>query len=209
MATAAEYYISAVVCTPLGLMFTFFAILNLIHDTGVFGSFGRKFGYEMDVIMGGLLGIPHYSKIEFLMIGFGGVGALSSWILKYQLITVLGLISAASYMYICAFYAYFAKLWKEEGPLFVVMGTLCLVLGSWRWVRFLDGKDGTTAMIGAGSFAALTVIAGAIMMIRAPAREAINYRFKQIFAYCEANKDFVWSAGQDAPEGFSDKLLAQ
>merc|ERR1719414_1682783 len=92
-ATAApwEYYVCCGLCTLLGLPFTIFGILNLLHNTGVFGSFGHKFGYEMDAVMGGLLGIPHYSKIEFLMLGFAATGAFLSWNSQFSLITVLGL----------------------------------------------------------------------------------------------------------------------
>lgn len=203
MGSPAEYYISCVLCTLLGLMFTVFGIFNLVHDCGVLGSFGHKFGYEMDAIMGGLLGIPHYSKIEFLMLWFAAAGAFLSWTSNYELITVLGLASAASYMYICGLYAYFAKLWKQEGPMFIVMGTVSLCLMCWRWTRFLDTAEyGNGATIGACCFGAVTVVAGVVMMIRAPGREQVHDRFVQIFDYCEENKDFVWLAGADGPEGF-------
>ena len=61
-----ELYISAGLGTPLGCFFLVFTILNLFGE--LLGSFGRIFILEMDAIMGGLLGIPHYSKIEALMI---------------------------------------------------------------------------------------------------------------------------------------------
>jgi len=51
------------------------------------------------------------------------------------------------------------------------------------------------------SFMAATMLAGVIMMIRAPGRERI-YRFVLIFEYCEEHKDVAWLAGQDAPEGY-------
>jgi hypothetical protein len=186
---------------------TVMAFMNLLHNTGALGSFGNRFGYEMDTVMGGLLGIPHYSKIEFLMLGFAGVGAFLSWTSTYELITVLGFIDAASYMVICGLYAYYAKLWKQEGGPFVVVGVVSLCIAGWRWTRFMDAADTTDAIVGAGCFAALTVVFWVVMMIRAPAREQLHDRFVLIFAYCEANKDFVWLPGKDAPEGFEENAL--
>eukprot|EP00929_Paragymnodinium_shiwhaense_P109480 TRINITY_DN75929_c0_g1_i1.p1 TRINITY_DN75929_c0_g1~~TRINITY_DN75929_c0_g1_i1.p1 ORF type:complete len:215 (+),score=32.90 TRINITY_DN75929_c0_g1_i1:112-756(+) len=202
-ATQAEYYVFCAVCVPLGLMFTVFAIFNLIHNTGALGSFGHKFGYEMDVVMGGLLGIPHYSKVESVMLAFGAAGAAFAVTRTNELVAVLGLSSAAAYMYVCALYAYFAKLWKQEGSAFVVMGTLSAALVCWRWVRFMPASDADAAGKGVVFFIAFTVICGMIMKVRAPSREAMHDRFVMIFDYCEQNKDFVWSAGDDCPQGFT------
>ena len=61
----------------LGLMLTGFAGLNLVGDF-VGGTFFNKFIFEMDRVMGGQLGIPHYSKVEFCMLALGAAGAWTS-----------------------------------------------------------------------------------------------------------------------------------
>merc|ERR1712227_916194 len=87
-----EFYVSAGLAVPFGIFFCVFTILNLFGKH--FGSFGRMFIFEMDEVMGGLLGIPHYSKLEAIMIGSGAAGSWLQWVRDplVQLVSVLGLI---------------------------------------------------------------------------------------------------------------------
>ena len=57
-----ELYTSAGLAIPFGLFFLIFAVKNIFGE--VMGPGGRIFIFEMDAVMGGLLGIPHYSKLE-------------------------------------------------------------------------------------------------------------------------------------------------
>ena len=95
-----ELYISAGLGVPLGCFFLVFTVLNLFGE--LLGSFGRMFIFEMDAVMGGLLGIPHYSKIEALMIGCGSVGAFLLWSRDpvCQLLSILGLVIVGLYLLI-------------------------------------------------------------------------------------------------------------
>ena len=104
-----EFYISAGLAVPLGIFFCVFTILNLFGKH--FGSFGRMFIFEMDEVMGGLLGIPHYSKVEAVMIGSGALGAWLLWFRDpvYQLVSILGLLIVCIYLFICVVYAINAR----------------------------------------------------------------------------------------------------
>jgi hypothetical protein len=48
------------------------------HSSATF----KHFGLEMDGVMGGLLRIPHWSKLEAVFAIFGIVGGISSWWLQ-------------------------------------------------------------------------------------------------------------------------------
>ena len=89
----------------LGIFMAVFTVLNAVSDIGnPFGTFGTKFIYEMDEIMGGQLGLPHYSKIEVLFLGLSAAGAGASLFTDQQLLPILGLVSCCAYMGISCFY---------------------------------------------------------------------------------------------------------
>ena len=92
----------------LGIFMAGFTVLNAVSDIGnPFGTFGTKFIYEMDEIMGGQLGLPHYSKIEVLFLGLSAAGAGASLFTDQQLLPILGWVSYCGYMGICCFYSIF------------------------------------------------------------------------------------------------------
>ena len=53
--------------------------------------------------MGGLLGIPHYSKLEFILLAFTSAGLFLAWARDpaLGLVTVLGLLTGSLYMLVC------------------------------------------------------------------------------------------------------------
>ena len=165
-----------------GLQFT---ALNLLSDLGSpFGTFGVKFIYEMDEVMGGQLGIKHYSKLEACMLALGAGGCVSSF-LGYQLLPVLGLTSAAGYMYICSLYAFFVGM--PIPPFFVVGVVSSLALG-YRFRFFLDNPDDvSTAITFLVTVTGLTLLAGVIMAARnTEERKRFNRRFVKISKWCVA-----------------------
>ena len=100
-----ELYISASLAFLLGLIFTALALANLFGQ--MLGPKGKLFIFEMDEVdssesrfkviqvfgkylslalkshflqvMGGLLGIPNYSKLEAVLLFLGAVGAFLCW----------------------------------------------------------------------------------------------------------------------------------
>ena len=127
-----ELYVSAGLCLPLGLLFLVMALMNLLGEH--LGSPGRRFIFEMDEVgrrdndifseefilkhfkkycencacqvMGGLLGIPHYSKLEFILLAFTSTGLFLAWAQDpaLGLVTVLGLLTGTLYMLVCTVY---------------------------------------------------------------------------------------------------------
>ena len=53
--------------------------------------------------MGGLLGIPHYSKLEFILLALTSGGLFLAWARDpaLGLVTVLGLLTGSLYMLVC------------------------------------------------------------------------------------------------------------
>ena len=134
----------------------------------------------MDVIMGGLLGIPHYSKIEFLMLGSASVGAFLSWNSDFKLYTLMGLVLSTTYMVICTFYAQFAKQ-LEALPAFLTMGSLTFGLVFWRYLRFgLDEDQEMTFKVFAGVNLGLCFLAVFVMLCRRKKMEPTVDRFVRI-----------------------------
>lgn len=213
--TDAEYYICGALCSFLGLFMFVMAMFNLFHNSGMLGTFGAKFGYEMDVVMGGLMGLPNYSKIEYLMLIFAATGFFATWVhhpMAYQLVAVLGIMVAATYMVICFFYAVFAGLLKQEGGPFLVVALISVGLCAWRIARFLEPIFYQAALIGGGACIVLIVLSAVVMGYRStlPDVKKVNRRFVEIFAWCEApeNKGFTWADGANGPEGFPEPVLA-
>eukprot|EP00326_Haptolina_ericina_P000499 CAMPEP_0181203280 /NCGR_PEP_ID=MMETSP1096-20121128/19298_1 /TAXON_ID=156174 ORGANISM="Chrysochromulina ericina, Strain CCMP281" /NCGR_SAMPLE_ID=MMETSP1096 /ASSEMBLY_ACC=CAM_ASM_000453 /LENGTH=173 /DNA_ID=CAMNT_0023293863 /DNA_START=138 /DNA_END=659 /DNA_ORIENTATION=- len=155
----------------------------------------------MDQVMGGQLGIPHYSKVEACLLALAAAGAWSSILTGLQLLPVLGFTSGAAYMFICFFYAYFTH-GSPMGP-FLVMGFVFGLLACYRWVNYLDDPDDVAmATIFAEVMGGLTLLSAVVMKVRdTPDRQKFNQRFVEIVKWCEANEGFAWLPGKDAPEG--------
>ena len=200
-----EFYISAGVSVPFGIFFCVFTILNLFGKH--LGSFGRMFLFEMDEVMGGLLGIPHYSKLEAIMIGSGAVGSWLLWVRDplVQLVSVLGLIIVNIYFYICVVYAINARqiVWMFVIPTIPVAAIII-----WRCVRFLDPIYYSTVGIVAGVGVIITIISYFIMRSRRSKCEpAISkllaiQKFVKLRKASDPNWKMVWLEGKNKPEGF-------
>ena len=97
----------------------------------------RMFIFEMDAVMGGLLGIPHYSKIEALLIGCGSVGAFLLWSRDpvYQLFSILGLLVVDLYVLTCLSYDINAL--QPLAPFIVPLVPITAII-IWRCISFLN-----------------------------------------------------------------------
>ena len=87
--------------------------------------------------MGGLLGIPHYSKVEFIFLTFTSVGFFLTWVYEplISFVTVLTILTGTVYLLICVFYGIFAK---QNMLVFSIPCLVNLALLIWRSVRFVD-----------------------------------------------------------------------
>ena len=133
LASLTENYVFAGLCVPLGLFFLLMALMNLLGEC--LGSPGRRFIFEMDEVMGGLLGIPHYSKLEFVLLLFTSLGFWLTWVVQPEavLVSVLGILTGTTYMLVCVFYAIYAR---QNKVVFLVPCLVNLALLIWRSVRY-------------------------------------------------------------------------
>ena len=129
-----ENYVFAGLCVPLGVFYLIMALMNLLGER--LGSPGRRFIFEMDEVMGGLLGIPHYSKLEFVLLLFTSLGFWLSWVLQPEavLVSVLGILTGTVYMLVCVFYSIYAR---QNKVMFLIPFLVNLALLIWRSVRYL------------------------------------------------------------------------
>ena len=128
-----ENYVFAGLCVPLGVFYLIMALMNLLGER--LGSPGRRFIFEMDEVMGGLLGIPHYSKLEFVLLMFTSLGFWLTWVLQPEavLVSVLGILTGTVYMLVCVFYAVYAR---QNKVAFLIPFLVNLALLIWRSVRY-------------------------------------------------------------------------
>ena len=195
-----EYIVSCVICTLFGMLFSYFAYMNLWGER--LGKEGRRFIFEMDVVMGGLLGLPRFSKIEGTVLSLGAVGAFLSWSTDptHQVLTVIGLMLLVIYLVVCSIYAVFAR--QPYGP-YLGIGGLLVGLGSWRAARMMPLESAQT-VVGFVIFATvLCALAGLQMRRRVPSQEAHIDKLVAILAFIEAHEDWDWPEGADAPTGFT------
>ena len=124
-------FLLAFVC-PWG-SYLIMALMNLLGER--LGSPGRRFIFEMDEVMGGLLGIPHYSKLEFVLLMFTSLGFWLTWVLQPEavLVSVLGILTGTVYMLVCVFYAVYAR---QNRVAFLIPFLVNLALLIWRSVRY-------------------------------------------------------------------------
>ena len=90
-------------------------------------------------VMGGLLGIPHYSKLEFIFLSFTSVGFFLTWVYDplISFVTVLTILTGTVYLLICVFYGFFAK---QNKLVFAIPFLVNLALLIWRSVRFVEER---------------------------------------------------------------------
>ena len=215
-----ENYVFAGICVPLGVFYFIMAMMNLLGER--LGSPGRRFIFEMDAVMGGLLGIPHYSKLEFVFLLFTSAGFWLTWVHDPEviLVTVLGILTGAIYMLVCVFYAIYAR---QNKVVFLIPCFVNLALLIWRSVRskecsvgllkqcfmcfrFLDPDYYVAVGVCGGIGVAISLISLMVMRSRAKKCEATVEKLLQIQKYETSlkskNEKLVWKRGKDSPEGF-------
>lgn len=192
-------------CTVLGLFYAMFALFNLFGDSGALGSFGAKFIFEMDEVMGALIGIPkYYSKMEAVIL-FGASFCLFSSLFGEIVHVCMGLVVVIGYMITCSVYAFCVKL---PVVVFAGMGLFSSLLLVPALLKIPSDKEETGQILilqvalGTTAFVLATSLS---MLARAPARAGFHKRYRQIVEYCDSHPDFVWIAGKSAPEGFESK----
>ena len=121
-----ETIISSVFCTLLGLLFAKFSHMNLRGAS--LGKEGRRFIFEMDEVMGGLMGIPRFSRLEGSVLALGSIGSFLAWSSNptMQTLTVLGLVLLMVYMVVCSIYSVVAK--QPVLPYLIIMAQVLLFL---------------------------------------------------------------------------------
>jgi hypothetical protein len=192
-------------CTTMGMFYAMFALFNLVGDSGALGSFGAKFIFEMDRVMGALIGIPkYYSKVEAVIL-FGASFCLFSSLFHEMVHVCMGLVVVTGYMVTCSVYAYCVHL---PVTIFAGMGFFSgiLLIPGLQRIPSREAEAGKI-MIWQVAFvtAAFVLVTSLAMLARAPARAGFHKRYRQIVEYCDAHPDFVWINGKDAPEGFESK----
>ena len=192
-----KYWVFCGVATALSAIFSIFALFNLACSFSE-SSFFSKFHYEMDEVMGGLMGVPFWSKFEACILIVGSLGLFTCW-WGHNQTTFLGCVVGCCYMCSCSCYAYLVQL---PVSVFAVMAAICLILGAITFTHLKEGEEMVNAYkVFAGGFG-FTALSSLIMTTRSKGRESFHKRFREINAYCDKNPKFVWKLGQDAPEGF-------
>lgn len=165
------------------------------------GNSGTKFVYEMDVVMGGLLGIPFYSKFEGVLMLAAAIGCLH--ILgpspNKELYIVLGLVISGTYMLVCVAYAMYAR---QPVKHFVIIAVVIWLVEAWRLFWYVHFVDYLIVSIVFVIAIALVFVANWRMRARLSDKEEVIDRFVRIQQYCEENPNYTWTSGQDSPDGF-------
>lgn len=165
------------------------------------GSNGAKFVYEMDEVMGGLMGVPHYSKYEGAIMLIAAIGCLHvlGASTNKELYIVLGLVVGGAYMLVCAAYAVYAKQHVQH---FVIIAVVIWLTEAWRLIWYVHLADYLIVGIVFVVAVLLVLVANWRMRTRRSDKEEVIDRFIRIQRYCEENPDYIWRPGQDSPDGF-------
>jgi len=200
-----ELYLSAALALLLGLMYTAFGLANLFGQ--LLGPKGKIFIFEMDEVMGGLLGIPNYSKLEAILLFLGAVGAFLCWSSQatVSFVAILGLLVGTVYMAICLSYGINAN---QPLPPFLVPLTLNLALLVWRCVSFLHPSYQVAVIVCGVVGLVLTLLSHLLMRSRrgrVVAKVVTLKKLQKYEAQMKANNEpVVWVKGKAAPEGFEE-----
>lgn len=189
----------------LGVLFLLFAIFNACGRN--LGTFGAQFNYEMDEVMGGLLGIAHYGIIEAVIFLVASLGAL--WTItnpgRGDILPPAALLIISLYFVMVVFYAHFEK--QRMAP-FAIFSAITSMMFVWRLVRFTDIHLYGDLLRIAIVCALLVGLCIWRMAWNAGARSACNDRFVRIQQFCDEHPDYHWRFGEDCPAGFVDLELS-
>lgn len=198
-----ELFLCNTLTVFLGTFFAIFALLNVISRFGVLGRFGARFAYEMDVIMGGLLGIPYYSLVEAVLFAVAAYGMLNAMFGPTPTNTwpLVGLLIGTMYLGMVNFYAVFSK--QPLTP-FVTLTVISGSLFVWRLVRFTDPLVyGELVKIGLVCVV-LAAVGTLRMMSKAGERAEVNAQFVRMQKFCDDHPDYEWIIRENGPVGFTD-----
>ena len=199
-----EYILCGSLATLFSVVTGFFSYMNLTWNWQN-TSAANKFGHEMDNIMGKMMGIPHFSKLEGIMMGMGTIGLWMSWSNDpvYQFFCVLLQCAILMYFMICLVYFIIIQ---QAVPL--CMGIIAFVGGIifWRFMSFLD-KTVYAARLFIFLVCLITIwLRVAVKMVLSAKTMTLEIKkFKQTEQFCKDNPNFVWEYGKDAPKGFTLK----
>ena len=167
------------------------------------GKEGRRFIFEMDEVMGGLMGIPRFSRLEGSVLALGSIGSFLAWSSNptMQTLTVLGLVLLMVYMVVCSIYSVVAK--QPVLP-YLIISSLLAGLIAWRALRMMPSDS--LAIVGtvAGIATFLCVLSGIQMRRNAPSQAGNIAKLIAINAYLKDSNDWDWREGESAPVGFEE-----
>jgi len=199
-----EYIICNILVTILSLLTFYFSYLNFFWSL-LKTSAANRFGYEMDNIMGKMLSIPHFSKLEGIMMLLSSIGCVISWSTDSvtQFYAIILLSFALMYFMICLVYFILV----DDGvPIAITLITFISGIIFWKYISFFDADLYGQNLFDIGKvFGVLVLLAGLKMVHGAgKMKEEIKY-FQEVVKFCKENEVFVWEAGKDAPNGFQNK----
>lgn len=192
----------------LGLFFLCFALLSAFAHSPKLGTFGARFSYEMQVVMGGLLGISNYMTIETVVLGISAWGCIKciTFPPTHDHMPTISLTVALCYFFVLLFYGWLSG----TGIIpFIPFFILIAVELSWRIIRFTDAIAFHVTGIAAIGSVSIALFAIWRMYNRVQRRQQVNQRFVRILNYLQQHPQAKWKHGNDAPDGFNDYEASQ
>ena len=152
--------------------------------------------------MGKMLGIPHFSKLEGIMMGMGTIGLWMSWSNDpvYQFFCVLLQCAILMYFMICLVYFIIVQ---QAVPLCIGIITFVGGIIFWRYTSFLNKAIYADQLyIFLVCLMAIWLIVAVKMVLSAKTMTSNIKKFQQTEKFCKDQPSFVWEFGEDAPKGF-------
>ena len=159
----------------------------------------------MDNIMGKMLSIPNYSRLEGVMLLLCSIGCFLGWSTDqtFQLYSIILLSFGLMYFLICLVYFIIV----EDGAPIAL--TLILFIGGiiyWKYTSFFNQQLYADVLFKIAKVFAVVFGVFSLKMIHGSKfmKKEIK-RWQEVVKFCNANADFVWEFGKDAPNGFASK----
>lgn len=193
--------VSDFLVVTVALLFTCIAFVDFFGDCFLMGRSGAKFYHELNIVVGGLLGIPRYSKVEGVIFTLLALGCFNVFTTsgQKQLWIIVGIMGGVAYMIMVIMFRIIAK---QKNRQYITFAVLLAALDVWRMYAFLEKDD---YLLTAGIFFAMcTVAALAVwrMKSRAEEQKETLERYAAIQKYCDENPDHIWYIGEECPVGF-------
>lgn len=187
----------------LGVFYLSVSLLGVFGKSPRLGTFGARFTYEMQEIMGGLIGVPNYMMIESVALVVTAWGCLKcvSFPPPSDHMPGISLTLALGYCLVVLAYGCFSG---SRVAYFVPVFLLTVGQACWRFARFTAPRAERPIVIAAILSSGLAAVAIYRMYKRKDLRREINERFLRMLKYLDKNPAASWQLGKDAPEGFED-----